>query len=212
MGNNDDFWDLPAVDEDTYETTVLHTADADKADEPAPEEEKKRNARTVILGSITLALVIIVGLAAAIGLKNWHSTPTSEGAEPPAPQATIAPTIPTPDATAPAQATPSQQTPAQAPATTAPATTAQPTPGPTVDPDSLTFAPVQQARAVVISKDITAADGQLVFTLRINIPQVTQSGTVAYVVTKSQYDSYESGSLIDVQYRVDQAGRIAIVR
>jgi len=67
-------------------------------------------------------------------------------------------------------------------------------------------------RAVVIGKDITAADGQLIFTLRINIPQAAQGSTVAYVVTKSQYDSYESGSIIDVQYRVDQDGRIAIVR
>lgn len=178
MDNNDDFWDLPVADEDTYETTTLPAMD-----EPAPEAEKKRNARTVILGSITLALVILVALVAAIGLKNWSSTPANEGAATSTPQATIAPTIP-----------------------------AQPTPSATIDPNSLEFAPAQQARAVVIGKDITASDGQLIFTLRINIPQVTQNGTVAYVVTKSQYDSYESGSLIDVQYRVDQAGRIAIVR
>ena len=205
MDNNDDFWDLPVADEDTYETTTLPTAD-----EPAPEVEKKRNARTVILGSITLALVILVALVVAIGLKNWHTTPTSAGAETSTPQATIAPTIPTPDTTAAPQPAPTQD-----PATTAPATPAQPTPSATIDPNSLTFAPAQQARAVVIGKDITAVNGQLVFTLRINIPnipQAAQGGTVAHVVTKSQYDSYESGSLIDVQYRVDQDGRIAIVR
>lgn len=207
MDNNDDFWDLPVADEDTYETTVLPTAD-----EPAPEVEKKRNARTVILGSIVLALVILVALVAAIGLKNWHKTPADAGAEASMPQATVAPTIPTPEATTAPQPAPSQQTPTQDPATTAPATPAQPTPNATIDPNSLTFAPAQQARAVVIGKDITAVNGQLIFTLRINIPQVTQGGTVAYVVTKSQYDSYESGSLIDVQYRVDQSGRIAIVR
>ena len=206
MDNNDDFWDLPVADEDTYETTTLPAMD-----EPAPEAEKKRNARTVILGSITLALVILVALVAAIGLKNWSSTPANEGAATSTPQATIAPTIPAPDATAP-QASPSQQAPTQDPATTVPAAPAQPTPSATINPNSLEFAPAQQARAVVIGKDITASDGQLIFTLRINIPQVTQNGTVAYVVTKSQYDSYESGSLIDVQYRVDQAGRIAIVR
>lgn len=191
--SNDDFWDLPVADENTYETTVLPTAD-----EPAPEVEKKRNARTVILGSIVLALVILVVLVAAIGLKNWHKTPTNAGTEASTPQATIAPTIPTPDTTADPQPAPSQ-----------------PTPSATIDPNSLTFAPAQQARAVVIGKDITAVNGQLVFTLRINIPnipQAAQGGTVAYVVTKSQYDSYESGSLIDVQYRVDQDGRIAIVR
>ena len=207
MDNNDDFWDLPVADEDTYETTVLPTAD-----EPAPEVEKKRNARTVILGSIVLALVILVALVAAIGLKNWHKTPADAGAEASTPQATVAPTIPTPEATTAPQPAPSQQTPTQDPATTAPATPAQPTPNATIDPNSLTFAPAQQARAVVIGKDITAVNGQLIFPLRINIPQVTQGGTVAYVVTKSQYDSYESGSLIDVQYRVDQSGRIAIVR
>ena len=207
MDNNDDFWDLPVADEDTYETTVLPTAD-----EPAPEVEKKRNARTVILGSIVLALVILVALVAAIGLQNWHKTPPDAGAEASTPQATVAPTIPTPEATTAPQPAPSQQTPTQDPATTAPATPAQPTPNATIDPNSLTFAPAQQARAVVIGKDITAVNGQLIFTLRINIPQVTQGGTVAYVVTKSQYDSYESGSLIDVQYRVDQSGRIAIVR
>lgn len=211
MDNNDDFWDLPVADEDTYETTTLPTAD-----EPAPEVEKKRNARTVILGSITLALVILVALVVAIGLKNWHTTPANAGAEASTPQATIAPTIPTSNTTAAPQPAPSQQTPMQDPATTAPATPAQPTPNATIDdPNSLTFAPAQQARAVVIGKDITAANGQLIFTLRINIPnipQATQGGTVAYVVTKSQYDSYESGSLIDVQYRVDQDGRIAIVR
>lgn len=210
MDNNDDFWDLPVADEDTYETTTLPTAD-----EPAPEVEKKRNARTVILGSITLALVILVALVAAIGLKNWHNAPANAGAEASTPQATIAPTIPTSDTTAAPQPAPSQQTPTQDPATTAPASPAQPTPNATIDPNSLTFAPAQQARAVVIGKDITAANGQLIFTLRINIPnipQATQGGTVAYVVTKSQYDSYESGSLIDVQYRVDQDGRIAIVR
>lgn len=203
MDNNDDFWDLPVADEDTYETTVLPTAD-----EPAPEVEKKRNARTVILGSITLALAVLVVLVAAIGLKNWHKTPTNAGTEASTPQATIAPTIPAPDTTAAPQPAPSQQTPTQDPTTTAPTAPAQPT----IDPNSLTFAPPQQARAVVIGKDITAANGQLIFTLRINIPQVTHGGTVAYVVTKSQYDSYESGSLIDVQYRVDQDGRIAIVR
>lgn len=206
--NSDDFWDLPVADEDTYETTVLPTAD-----EPAPEVEKKRNARTVILGSILLALVVLVVLVAAIGLKNWHKTPANAGTEASTPQATIAPTIPTLDTTAAPQPAPSQQTPTQDPTMTAPATPAQPTPsGATIDPNSLTFAPPQQARAVVIGKDITAANGQLIFTLRINIPQATQGGTVAYVVTKSQYDSYESGSLIDVQYRVDQDGRIAIVR
>lgn len=215
MGNNDDFWDLPAVNEDTYETTVLPTAD----DEPAPaienEVEKKRNARTVILGSIALTLVILVVLAVAIGIKNWHTTPANAGAEASTPQATIAPTIPAPDTTAAPQPAPSQQAPTQNPATTAPAAPAQPAPSATIDPNSLTFAPPQQARAVVIGKDITAADGQLIFTLRINIPnipQAAQGGTVAYVVTKSQYDSYESGSIIDVQYRVDQDGRIAIVR
>ena len=203
MDNNDDFWDLPVANEDTYETTVLPAAD-----EPAPEVEKKRNARTVILGSIVLALAVLVVLVAAIGLKNWHKTPANAGTEASTPQATIAPTIPAPDTTAAPQPAPSQQTPTQDPATTAPTAPAQPT----IDPNSLTFAPPQQARAVVIGKDITAANGQLIFTLRINIPQATQGGTVAYVVTKSQYDSYESGSLIDVQYRVDQDGRIAIVR
>lgn len=201
--SNDDFWDLPVADENTYETTVLPTAD-----EPAPEVEKKRNARTVILGSIVLALAVLVVLVAAIGLKNWHKTPANAGTEASTPQATIAPTIPAPDTTAAPQPAPSQQTPTQDPATTAPTAPAQPT----IDPNSLTFAPPQQARAVVIGKDITAANGQLIFTLRINIPQAMQGGTVAYVVTKSQYDSYESGSLIDVQYRVDQDGRIAIVR
>lgn len=201
--SNDDFWDLPVADENTYETTVLPTAD-----EPAPEVEKKRNARTVILGSIVLALAVLVVLMVAIGLKNWHKTPANAGTEASTPQATIAPTIPAPDTTAAPQPAPSQQTPTQDPATTAPTAPAQPT----IDPNSLTFAPPQQARAVVIGKDITAANGQLIFTLRINIPQATQGGTIAYVVTKSQYDSYESGSLIDVQYRVDQDGRIAIVR
>lgn len=203
MDNSDDFWDLPAAPEDTYETTVLPTTD----DEPAPEVEKKRNARTVILGSITLALVIIVALMAAIGIKNWSQKPATEETTASTPQATIAPMIPTQDATIAPQATPTPQAAATTP--TAPST--QPAPA-VIDPDTLTFASVKQARAVVISKDITAVDGQLVFTLRISIPQATQGGTVAYVVTKSQYDSYESGSLIDLQYRVDQDGRIAIVR
>lgn len=203
MDNSDDFWDLPAAHEDTYETTVLPTTD----DEPAPEVEKKRNARTVILGSITLALVIIVALMAAIGIKNWSQKPATEETTASTPQATIAPTIPTQDATIAPQATPTPQ----AAATTLTAPSTQPAPA-VIDPDTLTFASVKQARAVVISKDITAVDGQLVFTLRISIPQATQGGTVAYVVTKSQYDSYESGSLIDLQYRVDQDGRIAIVR
>lgn len=202
MDNSDDFWDLPAAPEDTYETTVLHTAD-----EPAPEVEKKRNARTVILGSVLLALVVIIGLAAAIGLKNWHSTPATEETTASTPQATIAPTIPTQDATITPQATPTQQATATTP--TAPST--QPAPA-AIDPNTLTFASVKQARAVVISKDITAVDGQLVFTLRIALPEGKQGGTYAYTVTKSQYDSYESGSLIDLQYRVDQDGRIAIVR
>lgn len=202
MDNSDDFWDLPAAPEDTYETTVLPTAD-----EPAPEVEKKRNARTVILGSALLALVVIVGLAAAIGLKNWHSTPTTEETTASTPQATIAPTIPTQDATITPQATPTPQATATTP--TAPST--QPAPA-AIDPNTLTFASVKQARAVVISKDITAVDGQLVFTLRIALPEGKQGGTYAYTVTKSQYDSYESGSLIDLQYRVDQDGRIAIVR
>lgn len=202
MDNSDDFWDLPAAPEDTYETTVLPTAD-----EPAPEVEKKRNARTVILGSVLLALVVIVGLAAAIGLKNWHSTPATEETTASTPQATIAPTIPTQDATIAPQAAPTQQAAATTP--TAPST--QPAPA-AIDPNTLTFASVKQARAVVISKDITAVDGQLVFTLRIALPEGKQGGTYAYTVTKSQYDSYESGSLIDLQYRVDQDGRIAIVR
>lgn len=197
MDNSDDFWDLPAAPEDTYETTVLPTTD----DEPAPEVEKKRNARTVILGSVLLALVVIVGLAAAIGLKNWHSTPATEETTASTPQATIAPTIPTQDATIAPQAA----------ATTPTAPSTQPAPA-VIDPDTLTFASVKQARAVVISKDITAVDGQLVFTLRIALPEGKQGGTYAYTVTKSQYDSYESGSLIDLQYRVDQDGRIAIVR
>lgn len=203
MDNSDDFWDLPAAPEDTYETTVLPTID----DEPAPEVEKKRNARTVILGSVLLALVVIVGLAAAIGLKNWHSTPATEETTASTPQATIAPTIPTQDATIAPQAAPTPQAAATTP--TAPST--QPAPA-VIDPDTLTFASVKQARAVVISKDITAVDGQLVFTLRIALPEGKQGGTYAYTVTKSQYDSYESGSLIDLQYRVDQDGRIAIVR
>lgn len=203
MDNSDDFWDLPAAPEDTYETTVLPTTD----DEPAPEVEKKRNARTVILGSVLLALVVIVGLAAAIGLKNWHSTPATEETTASTPQATIAPTIPTQDATIAPQAAPTPQAAATTP--TAPST--QPAPA-VIDPDTLTFASVKQARAVVISKDITAVDGQLVFTLRIALPEGKQGGTYAYTVTKSQYDSYESGSLIDLQYRVDQDGRIAIVR
>mgnify|MGYP000847189701 FL=1 len=203
MDNSDDFWDLPAANEDTYETTVLPTTD----DEPAPEVEKKRNARTVILGSITLALVIIVALMAAIGIKNWSQKPATEETTASTPQATIAPTIPTQDATIAPQAAPAPQATATTP--TAPST--QPAPA-VIDPDTLTFASVKQARAVVISKDITAVDGQLVFTLRIALPEGKQGGTYAYTVTKSQYDSYESGSLIDLQYRVDQDGRIAIVR
>ena len=166
MDNSDDFWDLPAAPEDTYETTVLPTAD-----EPAPEVEKKRNARTVILGSVLLALVVIVGLAAAIGLKNWQTTAST-------PQATIAPTIPTQDATIAPQAAPTQQAAATTP--TAPST--QPAPA-VIDPDTLTFASVKQARAVVISKDITAVDGQLVFTLRIALPEGKQGGlTIARMV------------------------------
>ena len=127
MDNSDDFWDLPAAPEDTYETTVLPTAD-----EPAPEVEKKRNARTVILGSVLLALVVIVGLAAAIGLKNWHSTPTTDETTASTPQATIAPTIPTQDATIAPQAAPTQQAAATTP--TAPST--QPAPA-VIDPDTL---------------------------------------------------------------------------
>ena len=137
MDNSDDFWDLPAAPEDTYETTVLPTTD----DEPAPEVEKKRNARTVILGSITLALVIIVALMAAIGIKNWSQKPATEETTASTPQATIAPTIPTQDATIAPQATPTPQAAATTP--TAPST--QPAPA-VIDPDTLTFASVKQAR------------------------------------------------------------------
>lgn len=88
---------------------------------------------------------------------------------------------------------------------------ASPTDRATIDPDSLQFSEPKTVTGLVVSKSIMETGGNLMFTVHLSVPDSNRP-TINYVVPKGQYDGYKSGDLIEVTYRVDQHGNIAIIR
>lgn len=88
---------------------------------------------------------------------------------------------------------------------------ASPTDRASIDPDSLQFSEPKTVTGLVVSKSIMETGGNLMFTVHLSVPDSNRP-TINYVVPKGQYDGYKSGDLIEVTYRVDQNGNIAIIR
>lgn len=80
-----------------------------------------------------------------------------------------------------------------------------------IDPDSLQFSEPKTVTGLVVSKSIMETGGNLMFTVHLSVPDSNRP-TINYVVPKGQYDGYKSGDIIEVTYRVDQNGNIAIIR
>lgn len=88
---------------------------------------------------------------------------------------------------------------------------ASPTDRASIDPDSLQFSEPKTVTGLVVSKSIMETGGNLMFTVHLSVPDSNRP-TINYVVPKGQYDGYKSGDIIEVTYRVDQHGNIAIIR
>ena len=181
--------------------------------EPAPvvDQSQPNEPGKVIawgLGVIAVCALLTTGLVA---VKNHQaaqdaapSVVVTECASPTtqAPTPTPKPVETTPTPTVTQSATPSVSTSPQP---------ASPTDRASIDPDSLQFSEPKTVTGLVVSKSIMETGGNLMFTVHLSVPDSNRP-TINYVVPKGQYDGYKSGDLIEVTYRVDQNGNIAIIR
>ena len=187
------------------------------ATEPAPvvDQSQPNEPGKVIalsLGVIAASALLATGLVA---VKNYQATQdatpsvvVTECASPTA-QAPTTSTTPTPK---PVETTPTPTvTQTTTPSVSATPQPASPTDRATIDPDSLQFSEPKTVTGLVVSKSIMETGGNLMFTVHLSVPDSSRP-TINYVVPKGQYDGYKSGDLIEVTYRVDQNGNIAIIR
>lgn len=160
------------------------------------------------LGVIAVCALLATGFVAVknyqTAQENTPSVVVTECASPTtqAPTPTPKPVETTPTPTVTQSATPSVSTSPQP---------ASPTDRASIDPDSLQFSEPKTVTGLVVSKSIMETGGNLMFTVHLSVPDSNRP-TINYVVPKGQYDGYKSGDLIEVTYRVDQNGNIAIIR
>ena len=187
------------------------------AADPAPVADQSQTSEPgkVIAGSLGVIAVCALLATCFVAVKNHQVT---QDAAPSvvvtecASHTTQAPaTTPTPTPK-PVETTPTPTvTQSTTPSVSASPQPASPTDRASIDPDSLQFSEPKTVTGLVVSKSIMETGGNLMFTVHLSVPDSNRP-TINYVVPKGQYDGYKSGDLIEVTYRVDQNGNIAIIR
>lgn len=187
------------------------------AADPAPVADQSQPNEPGKVIALSLGVIAACALLATcfVAVKNHQvtqdATPSvvvTECASPTAQAPTTSPT-PTPK---PVETTPTPTvTQSTTPSVSATPQPASPTDRASIDPDSLQFSEPKTVTGLVVSKSIMETGGNLMFTVHLSVPDSSRP-TINYVVPKGQYDGYKSGDLIEVTYRVDQNGNIAIIR
>ena len=185
--------------------------------EPAPavDQSQPNEPGKVIAGSLGVIAVCALLATGFVAVKNHQATQdatpsvvVTECASPTTQAPATTPT-PTPKPVETTKAAPTTQ--AATPTVSTSPQSASPTDRATIDPDSLQFSEPKTVTGLVVSKSIMETGGNLMFTVHLSVPDSNRP-TINYVVPKGQYDGYKSGDIIEVTYRVDQHGNIAIIR
>lgn len=185
--------------------------------EPAPAVDQSQPNEPGKVIALSLGAIAACALLATmfVAVKNHQaaqdaapSVVVTECASPTTQAPATTPT-PTPKPVETTTAAPTTQ--AATPTVSASPQPASPTDRATIDPDSLQFSEPKTVTGLVVSKSIMETGGNLMFTVHLSVPDSNRP-TINYVVPKGQYDGYKSGDLIEVTYRVDQHGNIAIIR
>lgn len=182
---------------------------------PAVDQSKPNEPGKVI--ALSLGVIAACALLATVfvAVKNHQATqdatPSVVVTECASPTTQAPTTTPTPTPKPVETTTPAPTTQAASPTVSASPQPASPTDRATIDPDSLQFSEPKTVTGLVVSKSIMETGGNLMFTVHLSVPDSNRP-TINYVVPKGQYDGYKSGDLIEVTYRVDQHGNIAIIR
>lgn len=180
---------------------------------PAVDQSKPNEPGKVI--ALSLGVIAACALLATVfvAVKNHQAAqdaaPSVVVTECASPTTQAPATTPTPKPVETTTAAPTTQ--AATPSVSASPQPASPTDRATIDPDSLQFSEPKTVTGLVVSKSIMETGGNLMFTVHLSVPDSNRP-TINYVVPKGQYDGYKSGDLIEVTYRVDQHGNIAIIR
>lgn len=180
------------------------------ADQSQPNEPGK-----VIAGSLGVIAACALLATGFVAVKNHQATqdatPSVVVTECASPTTQAPATTPTPTPK-PVETTPTPTvTQSTTPSVSASPQPASPTDRASIDPDSLQFSEPKTVTGLVVSKSIMETGGNLMFTVHLSVPDSNRP-TINYVVPKGQYDGYKSGDIIEVTYRVDQHGNIAIIR
>lgn len=180
---------------------------------PAVDQSKPNEPGKVIAGSLGVIAVCALLATVFVAVKNHQATqdaaPSVVVTECASPTTQAPTTTPTPKPVETTTAAPTTQ--AATPTVSTSPQPASPTDRATIDPDSLQFSEPKTVTGLVVSKSIMETGGNLMFTVHLSVPDSNRP-TINYVVPKGQYDGYKSGDLIEVTYRVDQHGNIAIIR
>lgn len=182
---------------------------------PAVDQSKPNEPGKVI--ALSLGVIAACALLATVfvAVKNHQATqdaaPSVVVTECASPTTQAPATTPTPTPKPVETTTAAPTTQAATPTVSASPQPASPTDRATIDPDSLQFSEPKTVTGLVVSKSIMETGGNLMFTVHLSVPDSNRP-TINYVVPKGQYDGYKSGDLIEVTYRVDQHGNIAIIR
>ena len=185
--------------------------------EPAPavDQSQPNEPGKVIAGSLGVIAVCALLATCFVAVKNHQVTqdaaPSVVVTECASPTTQAPATTPTPTPK-PVETTPTPTvTQSTTPSVSASPQPASPTDRASIDPDSLQFSEPKTVTGLVVSKSIMETGGNLMFTVHLSVPDSNRP-TINYVVPKGQYDGYKSGDIIEVTYRVDQHGNIAIIR
>lgn len=185
--------------------------------EPAPavDQSQPNEPGKVIAGSLGVIAVCALLATCFVAVKNHQATqdatPSVVVTECASPTTQAPATTPTPTPKPVETTTAAPTTQAATPTVSTSPQPASPTDRATIDPDSLQFSEPKTVTGLVVSKSIMETGGNLMFTVHLSVPDSNRP-TINYVVPKGQYDGYKSGDLIEVTYRVDQHGNIAIIR
>lgn len=183
--------------------------------EPAPVVDQSQPNEPGKVIALCLGLIAACALLATcfVAVKNHQATqdaaPSVVVTECASPTTQAPTTTPTPKPVETTTAAPTTQ--AATPTVSTSPQSASPTDRATIDPDSLQFSEPKTVTGLVVSKSIMETGGNLMFTVHLSVPDSNRP-TINYVVPKGQYDGYKSGDIIEVTYRVDQHGNIAIIR
>ena len=182
---------------------------------PAVDQSQPNEPGKVIAGSLGVIAVCALLATCFVAVKNHQVTqdaaPSVVVTECASPTTQAPATTPTPTPK-PVETTPTPTvTQSTTPSVSASPQPASPTDRASIDPDSLQFSEPKTVTGLVVSKSIMETGGNLMFTVHLSVPDSNRP-TINYVVPKGQYDGYKSGDLIEVTYRVDQNGNIAIIR